>query len=315
MVFINERQKEVLKWHFKSEKEVLKELERLYQDALSEIEHNMQGFILRLMYDEADTSAVYRYKYQETLKKLIEDIIKKLQEKQYETIEQYLQDSYEDGFLGTLYDLQGQGVPLAFPISENQVVKAILHDTKLSVRLYDRLELDIDKLKRLISTELTRGIAQNQHYSEIAKKIHKNAGVTRRKAMVIARTEGHRINEQAREDLREKAKKAGADIVKQWDSTLDSRTRPTHVKLNGQIRELDEFFEVDGKKALKPSHFGIASEDINCRCITLQRARWALELEKEYTKWSDFEGKLVTFKSTTYEDFKEEYQQIEFIFK
>lgn len=69
----------------------------------------------------------------------------------------------------------------------------------------------------------------------------------------------------------------GADVVKQWDSTLDGKTRRSHRELDGQIRELEEPFEVNGHKAMFPSGFGIPSEDIHCRCACLQRARWGLD--------------------------------------
>ena len=78
-------------------------------------------------------------------------------------------------------------------------------------------------------------------------------------------------------DAANKAKDNGADVVKQWDATLDSRTRPHHAQLDGQIRELDKPFEVASRKAMYPSGFGIASEDILCRCALLQRAKWALD--------------------------------------
>ena len=66
-------------------------------------------------------------------------------------------------------------------------------------------------------------------------------------------------------------------MLKQWDSTLDGNTRPTHRELDGQIRETDEPFEVDGKKADRPGEFGRPEEDINCRCVALTRARWGLD--------------------------------------
>ena len=92
----------------------------------------------------------------------------------------------------------------------------------------------------------------------------------------IARTEGHRIQNQSAIDAANYAKDNGADIVKQWDATLDSKTRPHHTMLDGQIRELEEPFEIAGRKAMYPSGFGIASEDIHCRCALLQRATWHL---------------------------------------
>ena len=60
------------------------------------------------------------------------------------------------------------------------------------------------------------------------------------------------LQNQSTADARQKAKGAGAEVVKQWDSTLDNSTRKCHQKLDGQIRELDEPFEVNGHKAQFP---------------------------------------------------------------
>lgn len=36
-------------------------------------------------------------------------------------------------------------------------------------------------------------------------------------------------------------------------------------------------FEVNDRKAMYPGGFGIASEDIHCRCALLQSALWVLD--------------------------------------
>lgn len=50
-----------------------------------------------------------------------------------------------------------------------------------------------------------------------------------------------------------------------------------HRELDGQIREVDEPFEAYGKKAMYPGDFGDPAEDCNCRCVSLTRARAALD--------------------------------------
>ena len=89
-------------------------------------------------------------------------------------------------------------------------------------------------------------------------------------------------------------------------ATLDKKTRKAHRLLDGQVRELDEPFVIDGQKAMYPSNFGIPSLDINCRCAVLQRAIWALdqdELEtlKEQAKYYGLN------KSRCFEDFKKKH--------
>ena len=127
----------------------------------------------------------------------------------------------------------------------------------------------------------------------------------------------HEYGNEAIADCQEEASKKGADIVRIWSAALDGRTRPTHRKLDGQIREVGEPFEVDGMKVMQPGGFGIASEDINCRCRLNGRARWALDAP--ITKYSPDAPVLISDDGTTqfvymsdaknYEEFKEHYLQ------
>lgn len=77
--------------------------------------------------------------------------------------------------------------------------------------------------------------------------------------------------------------------------------------LDGQIRELDEpFVNIYGEEAMFPSDFGIAREDVNCRCVMLHRARWALGEDELNTlkERAEFYG---IDKSKSFEDFKIKY--------
>ena len=125
------------------------------------------------------------------------------------------------------------------------------------------------------------------------------------RSMTIARTEGHRVQSEAKMDSYHAAKAKGADIVKQWDATLDSSTRDTHRLLDGQVREIDEDFTVMGMSAPYPGGFGDPAEDCNCRCCMLQRARWAVDDETSYDKWNNETGGII--QCTGYKDFEEKY--------
>lgn len=125
-------------------------------------------------------------------------------------------------------------------------------------------------------------------------------------AIRITRTEGHRIQNQAQMDTIKTAKSKGADVVKQWDSTLDGRTRDTHKRLDGQIREIDEPFEIGGLSAMCPGDFGDPAEDCNCRCCMLQRAKWALD-ESELKELQDRAEYFGLDKTKDFEDFKNKY--------
>lgn len=299
---MNKRQKEILQVQLDNEKAVLKELERNYQDSLDEI--NDKIAILRGRQDADMQHVIYQVEYQKALKTQVQSILEQLQTKEFDTLSEYLTHSYEDGYIGTMYDLQEQGIPLIFPIDQEQVLAAIQNETKLSEPLYTALGKDMKDLQKKITSEISRGLSSGQMYTEIARNISNWARIPKNNAMRIARTEAHRIQCKATSDAQFKAKEKGADVVKQWDASLDRKTRPHHRKLDGQIRELEEEFEVGGMTAMMPGGFGKASEDINCRCVLLQRARWALG--DDVTKWTEKDG-LVTIKAKDYQEFKKEY--------
>lgn len=299
---MNRQQKEIQQVFLNNEKEVLEALKDNYQDALEEINSKIEGLMAR---QDADMQhVIYQVEYQKSLKGQIEAIIEQLHSNNFESVSEYITKSYEDGFVGTMYDLQGQGIPLIIPIDQEAVSAAIQHETKLSANLYASFGKDLGDLKKKISGEISRGIATGQMFSEIARNISGYARISRNNAARIARTEGHRIQNRAAMNACGKAKEKGADVVKQWDASLDKKTRKSHRKVDGEIRELDEPFSNGLMYPGDPN--GRASEVINCRCALLQRARWALG--NDFTKWDSEEG-IVSIKAKDYADFKNKYNE------
>lgn len=259
-----------------------------------------------LQSDELTQSRIYRLEYQKALKKQVEAILEKLHSDQFTTIQQFLSESYTDAFVGTAYDMFGQGVPLIMPVDRNAAVKAVVTDSKLSASLYDSLGVDIKKMKTTIQNEITRGIASGLPHSQIARNLASAATVSFGRAKTIVRTEAHRIQEASRHDAQKTAVDKGAKVVKMWDSTLDRKTRRTHRKLDGQVREVDEPFEIEGRKAMYPGDFGDPAEDCNCRCIATQRARIALN-ENELKTLEDRAKYWGLDKTEDFDDFKRKY--------
>ena len=301
---MNKRQKEVLENSLENERSILKLLEKNYITALRDIKVKIKD----LMDSEETQSKIYQIEYQKALEKQIKDILDILQNNNITTIEEYLKLCYEDTFIGALYDIQGQGIPLIIPINQEEVVNIIntpVDDIKLSERIHD----NTNKLKEVLKSEIARGISTGTSYWDIARNISHIGQTDLYKAQRIARTEGHRVQEDSRFEAQKKAKEKGANIVKQWDSTLDSRTRESHRKLDGQIKELEEPFIVNGRKAITPGRFGIASEDINCRCVSLQRAKWGLDEEELETlkKRAEF---FELDKTEDFEEFKSKYLKV-----
>lgn len=299
---MNKRQKEVIQYQLDSEKAVLEQLTKLYQKALNDIDRKIRI----LQSDELTQSRIYRIEYQKVLKKQVEAVLEKLHADEYTTIQQFLSDSYTDAFVGAAYDMFGQDVPLILPIDRDAAVKAVTTDSKINEGLYEALGVDTKKLKKTISSEITRGIASGMPHSEIAKNIARTAKAPLGRAKTIVRTESHRIQQASKFDAQNAAKAKGANIVKQWNSTLDGDTRPTHRRLDGKFADVDGFFEMDGKKARYPGDFGDPAEDCNCRCQLLQRARIALD-EDELKTLQERAKFFALDKSNDFDDFKKKY--------
>lgn len=312
---MNKRQTEVEKKKLTEEEKLLKNLKKQYMKAAEDVAKK-----IKLQTDKIDSlledfdnlsdedksvlrSVTYRREFQKQLQEQIDSVLDVLNSNQHKDIDEYLKMCYETGFVGSMFDMHGQGIPLILPIDKSASAKSIKLDPKLSTKLYGTYTRH---LKTHIRNEISRGIVTGDSYTNIARNIANRSNQGFNRAMRIVRTEGHRIHAESAYDSMTKAKDAGADVVKQWNSQLDGNTRKTHRKLDGQIRELDEPFEVDGKKVMFPSKFGRPEEDINCRCTIHQRARWALdesELETLKQRADFFE----LDKTDDFDDFKEKY--------
>lgn len=318
---MNKRQKIVQEQFINNEEAVIKRLKAVYKQSLKDIEGKaleLQNAINSLdlaisVTEDAEElarlqsmkqSKVYQKQYQDALKKQVGSILDNMQVEEFKTVSEYLNKCYEDGFIGTMYDLQGQGIPLCFPLDQESMVRAVQLDSKISQGLYTRLGEDVSLLKKKITAQVSRGISTGMSYSQVAQQLAGYTNIGFNNAVRIARTEGHRIQTQATMDACYKAKDRGADIVKQWDSTLDARTRDSHTKVDGEIRELGKKFSNGLMFPGDPS--GRASEVVNCRCALLQRAKWALD-EAELKTLQDRAEYFGLDKAEEFENYKQKY--------
>ena len=307
---MNSRQKQVQMSLLKNEKAVIKQLEQSYKDAIADIDKYILPLLARKDTENLQ-SIIYQIKYQEAIKKELESYLKVLHSKNFNTVDEYLKECYEQAHIGTLFDLQGQGIPLILPLDQEQMISAITLNSKLSAPLYNALGYNVDALKLDVLREISRGIAQGLSYQEMARNLKNVTNVDYNKTLRIAKTEGHRIQQEATYNVQKRAIAKGAKVVKQWDSTLDGKTRPTHRALDGQTVGVDEYFKSEsGYKALYPGDFGVPSEDCNCRCCLLQRAEWALS-DEEFTKMNGETNELQHFESIDdYNKFKKTFWEV-----
>jgi len=141
----------------------------------------------------------------------------------------------------------------------------------------NRMRNTPDEVYGLIVREVERGITEGLALERVRDEIQtilQASGTTYwpNRAMTVARTEtigavnagvfrGAQLDAEARGDVAP---------FKQWISTEDTRTRPTHTKADKQRTLLSEPFIVGGARLLFPGDpTGPAGEVINCRCSML----------------------------------------------
>ena len=124
---------------------------------------------------------------------------------------------------------------------------------------------------------IKKGIAEGLSIPNIAKIIRKNGSFAPYRATMIARTETHMAMNFANMEISKKL--MFEKPIKQWNASMDLRTRDWHRSMNGDIKDINKPFEVytpigGGSFAMKemmhvgdPS--GGAANVVNCRCVQL----------------------------------------------
>lgn len=260
---------EILKLLAKGEKGTEHLLLINYKSSLIDIKKTLGEYLHR--YEDLSFQEWLRVDRLKSLVNQINDILDNTYKTNEALINSHVKESYSKIYNGLFYQLEVEkGLILDFTmIDAKSVEKAIqmpIDGLRLSERLYDK---HLHSLKLKTKGAITRGLIDGSGYRDIAADISNIGVADYKQALRIAITEGNRLRSLAREDSYQEASKLGIGLKKRWLSTLDHKTRDTHRALDSVTIGIDEEFEIRGYKALQPRLFGVASEDIHCRCDTI----------------------------------------------
>ena len=124
---MNKREKIVQEQFINDEEAVIRKLKKTYAQALEDINKNAKDLQteiegLNFLYDSIEDeeekkklksmqqSKIYQKQYQDAMKKQVSGILDTMQVEEFKTVSGYLNKCYEEGFLGTMYNLQGQEI-------------------------------------------------------------------------------------------------------------------------------------------------------------------------------------------------------------
>lgn len=124
-------------------------------------------------------------------------------------------------------------------------------------------------LKEAVRSVLQESFQDGTGEAGTAKLIREKVGrkLSASNAARIARTEMHTASTIGADEA---ARSTGLEMVKEWASAEDGRTRPSHAQADGKEVGIDESFDVGGEALMVPGDPGGSPENIiNCRCTTL----------------------------------------------
>lgn len=269
MVKKNKYQLEIEKILDRSEKDLAKDLQSLYKSLASEITKDIAQ-----LQKEIDTDDKHWKKLQkerlESIRASMYQQINQVEKQEKQSLWSFLKHQGDTAFNALFYEFEmSQKIPLTFAMLSDKQLETIINTPVASRKLSTRLKGNATKMKKNMNRVLVRGFAKGLSTEKMALQISEIGGASYRRSMNIARTEAGRVTGVTTQKSQQDAINAGARVKKKWVSTLDGSTRHTHQQLDGQVREVDEYFEIAGKKTLQPHMFGRAEEDCNCRCIAI----------------------------------------------
>ena len=208
--------------------------------------------------------------------------------KELQRIEELLQGDYSDiinlillsqttiylnNYMRSLYMYEyTSGIQMTFTVpSARQIANALAQPIDL-IKLAPTFARHRKQVIEKLRGHIAQGVLAGNSYNQIANAINKDVGLSMRQARMVARTETSRAQSVSSEDAAQTAKDNGARLIGYWDSTLDTRTRPSHRRLDGKQEDEAGNFRIGASYGPAPRLLvGVdsASQNINCRCKKL----------------------------------------------
>ena len=220
-------------------------------------------------------SEVSKYNRLGNLEKDIAAEMTRLGGKQISATTKAIKGVYQESAYRTAYALNTEMPDIAMNfglLPTKQVEQAILNPMD-RIGWPNRTREQIAVANRQVRETITQGIIQGKPYPDMARDIKERFDMAAYKSERIVRTEAHRARSMGQLATLEEAHEQGVDMVKVWITATDERVRSSHASMDSQrVPMVDEegnpgkFVSGKGNKAEAPGMFGVASEDISCRC-------------------------------------------------
>lgn len=189
-----------------------------------------------------------------------------------------------------------------FEIYNADSVRVILRDNPI---LFPVVNLPEDEAwnRRHINNEITQAIIQGNTMEQVAQRLQNVTAMDNRSAIRNARTSMTAAENMGRSECASRLRNRGVPIDEVWLATKDSRTRATHLLLDGTRKDENGYFGADilrNPLRFPADPFGDAEEIYNCRC------RLNIVLEG-----IDHSNDFQRYQSFMEENYPEDYEQLQ----
>lgn len=272
MTKLNKYQQEIEQLLTKADKATDKTLYGLYVDTIKDLKKALLVDWQRL--GDLSTSEQLKLSRMTALLDMLEQSTADLKKGLKNEITGHLVATGKIAYNELFYETESKYGSINFAILKEEELKAIIETPVANYKLSERLEGGkgvVESLRRNIKDDLTRVFLEGVSYQQASARLAELGYSSYRRALNITRTEAGRVQAVAREKSQQYAKSLGIEFDKVWVATLDGRTRHNHAMLDGKKPDEEGYFEINGLRTKQPHMFGVAGEDVNCRCRTISR--------------------------------------------
>jgi hypothetical protein len=249
---------------------------RLYKQSLGNIQKQIAG-LFATMGSNPSLNEANKYNRLNNLERAIKIEIQKLTQQTANITGSAIKESFRESYNVTGYAVESSllvkgGFGFSLPTA---AVNAHLFNDLGLIKWTEALRANQAIYLKDIKNAIGQGLIQGEGYGTIARNVKSRADIGASKLIRIINTETHRAQSEGTlegyDRLISRSKEIGIQPTKKWLSTLDDKTRSTHQSLDQNLAEEidgEQLFTSNGYTAPGPGLFGVASEDINCRCTT-----------------------------------------------
>lgn len=228
------------------------------------------------------------------------------------TAQPYREEAYAINHNWATYEIESQSkINTSYTLYDRQTVERLMRDDpnllpppkpggKTARKLAENKDLIWNRQK--VTSAISQGILQGESVPQMTKRLESVAAMDHRAAIRNVRTMVTGAQNAGRVDAAKRARDMGIGLTQVWMATLDMRTRHEHRVLDGQRREIDEPFEVEGEKIQYPGDPTAPAHLVyNCRCTLVQQVK-GFEYDIRGDKDVDYSG----IEGMTYDEWKED---------